>query len=77
MILRLPRMETEDAEVTAAIVSAIRTAKAHKPSNRTELDRVYAVTITELEKAYAYFATFAPPCTEVATLPEAPHADHP
>ena len=61
MILRPPRLETEDAEVAAAIVSAIRTAKAHKPSNRTELDRVYAVTITELEKAYAYFVTFTPP----------------
>jgi hypothetical protein len=57
-------MGTEENEVATAIVSAIRTAKAYKPSNRTELDRVYAVTITELEKTYAYFATFAPPLTE-------------
>lgn len=61
MILRPPRMETQDAEVAAAIVSAIRTAKAHKPSDRSELDRAYAVTITELEMAYAYFVTFTPP----------------
>ena len=64
MILRPPRMDDEDVEVAEAISSAIRTTRAHKPNNRTELDRIYAVTITELEKAYAYFVTFALPFTQ-------------
>ena len=66
MILRPPRMDDEDVKVAEAIISAIRTARAHKPSNRTELDRIYAVTITELEKAYAYFVTFALPFTQTS-----------
>lgn len=32
--------------------------KKHKPDDRSELDRRYAVTITELEKTLAYFYTF-------------------
>lgn len=29
-----------------------------KPNDRTEIDRRYAVTITEMEKAVAYYAFF-------------------
>ncbi len=67
MILRPPRTPAQDAEVAAAIVSAIRSAKAHKPSDRSEQDRAYAVTITELEKAHAYFVVYAaaPPAIQV------------
>ena len=32
---------------------------ALKPNDRSGLDRVYAVTITELEKAYCYFSVMA------------------
>ena len=32
---------------------------ALKPNDRSGLDRVYAVTITELEKAYCYFTVMA------------------
>lgn len=32
---------------------------ALKPEDRSGLDRVYAVTLTELEKAYCYFCVMA------------------
>lgn len=32
--------------------------RANKPSERSERSRHYAVTITEMEKVYAYFKTF-------------------
>jgi hypothetical protein len=42
-----------------AIGYAIHRTKAEKPNDRSEKDRAYAVTITKLEEAYAYFLTFA------------------
>ena len=57
------KMSTETPnvdQVLAAIMDAmISNMKANKPNDRTEKDRVYAVMITELQKAYAYFVTFA------------------
>ena len=32
--------------------------KVYKPNDRSEKDRRVAITITELEKVYAYFKTF-------------------
>lgn len=37
------------------VLSALRAAK---PNDRSELDRRYAVTITELEKVVAYFSVY-------------------
>jgi hypothetical protein len=42
--------------------------RANKPNDRTDLDRQYAVTITEVEKAFAYYYTFIAAPTFVTTL---------
>ena len=41
-----------------AIANALFTLRTNKPNDRSEKDRYYAVTITDLEKALAYFITF-------------------
>ena len=43
----------------AALLSALQTLRDNKPTERSELARVYAVTITEVEKAAAYFEKYA------------------
>jgi hypothetical protein len=48
-------MEQELLDRMAALLADMRDAK---PENRSELARRYAVTITDLEKVYAYFMTF-------------------
>ena len=40
------------------IANALFTLRTNKPNDRSEKDRYYAVTITDLEKALAYFITF-------------------
>ena len=40
------------------LIDAIREFQAQKPTDRSEMARRYAITITELEKAAAYFAAF-------------------
>lgn len=32
--------------------------KKNKPNDRSDVDRVFAITITDLEKVFAYFSTF-------------------
>lgn len=41
-----------------AILGAMKTLREFKPNDRSDKDRRYAVTITELEKVYAYFFTW-------------------
>lgn len=41
-----------------AITNALLTLRKNKPNDRTNKDRSYAVTITELEKVLAYFTMF-------------------
>lgn len=41
-----------------AIANALFTLHQNKPNDRTNKDRYYAVTITELEKVLAYFTMF-------------------
>lgn len=48
-----------DDDVLAHIIAAIETTKQAKPNDRSNKDRAYAITITELEKALAYFSIFA------------------
>lgn len=50
--------QDNDYLVLAAIEDALADARRQKPNDRSEKDRAYAVTITELEKALAYFKTF-------------------
>lgn len=44
--------------VAEALKGVLATLRAAKPEDRSELDRRYAVTITELEKVFAYFNTY-------------------
>jgi hypothetical protein len=41
-----------------ALLDAIESLREFKPNDRSEIDRRYAVTITMMEQAYAYFATW-------------------
>ena len=41
------------------LYAALETLRENKPNDRSEKDRRFAVTITELEKVYAYYVTFA------------------
>jgi len=47
-----------DADCLEALKGTLQKLRESKPDERTELARRYAVTITELEKVYAYFYTF-------------------
>ena len=40
------------------IERALATLRVNKPDDRTQIDRAYAVTITMIEQAFAYFMTF-------------------
>lgn len=55
-----------DTQAANAIMDAIKAVKATKPQDRSEKDRAYAVTVTELEKALAYFVCYVinPPPVE-------------
>lgn len=45
-------------DVIKAFGLALKTLKAAKPEDRSQTDRRYAVTITDLEKVMAYFVTY-------------------
>lgn len=45
-------------DVLSSLKSALSTLRAVKPEDRSGLDRRYAVTITELEKVFAYYYTY-------------------
>lgn len=45
-------------DVISALGVALKTLKAAKPEDRTQTDRRYAATITDLEKVMAYFVTY-------------------
>ena len=45
-------------DVLSAFKTLLSTLRAVKPEDRSGLDRRYAVTITELEKVFAYFYTY-------------------
>lgn len=49
---------TQDERCLAALYEALEQLRAAKPGNRSERDRRYAVSITELEKVIGYFNTF-------------------
>jgi hypothetical protein len=50
--------EKVDQDCLEAIADTLMKLGQAKPKDRGELARRYAVTITELEKAYAYFRTW-------------------
>lgn len=47
--------ETKDDIPATALLAALESLKEFKPGDRSETDRHYAVTITMVEQAYAYF----------------------
>lgn len=47
------------ADALADLSRAVESLKENKPDERSELARVYAVTITQAEMALAYFQTYA------------------
>lgn len=53
----MTKQEIADSEAWDAMLRAYRKLKASKPEDRSEKARRYAVTITEMEKAMAYFFT--------------------
>lgn len=52
----LTNQEVADQDTWTALLVAYRKLKASKPEDRSEKARRYAVTITEMEKAMAYFS---------------------
>lgn len=58
-----------DAGVDACLRDALAALSASRPRNRSEKDRYYAVTITEMEKVWAYFNIFV---TNYAETPNEP-----
>lgn len=51
-------METLKEKTLALLKAALAQLQAAKPNDRSEVDRRYAVTITEQEKVIAYYDTF-------------------
>jgi hypothetical protein len=49
---------SNDTKALDSIRQTLATLRAGKPNDRSEQARVYAVTITEIEKAMAYFIVF-------------------
>jgi hypothetical protein len=47
-----------NSEFLNKIEEAIRQAKAEKPNDRSDVDRRYAIAITELEKVKAFVAYY-------------------
>ncbi len=45
-------------DVLSSLKTTLSTLRAVKPEDRSGLARRYAVTITELEKVFAYFHTY-------------------
>lgn len=45
-------------DVVKSLAFALKTIRASKPEDRSEYDRRYAVTITDLEKVIAYFVSY-------------------
>lgn len=45
-------------ELLVLINNVINKLKEEKPNDRSELDRRYAITITEMEKVLAYYVMF-------------------
>jgi hypothetical protein len=50
--------ETEADKIHARMSNLLIALYAEKPEDRSALSRHYAVTITEMEKVFAYFQTF-------------------
>ncbi|MFN8465470.1 MAG: hypothetical protein U0X20_07965 [Caldilineaceae bacterium] len=50
--------EKNDQSSTDALMTLLEILRGNKPTDRSEIARVYAVTITEVEKALGFFVFF-------------------
>lgn len=48
-------MENSEQHILDKIEALIRLIRNLKPDNRSDIDRIYAVTLTDLEKVSAYW----------------------
>lgn len=51
----------EHNSIDGALLATVNLIRGTKPNDRSAIDRHYAVTITMLEQAYAYFHTYVTP----------------
>lgn len=51
-------LSEDEQRVGEALLGALKTLRTNKPTERNERARRYAVTITEMEKVWAYFHTW-------------------
>lgn len=49
---------SETAKIVARLATALEQMRQAKPGDRSELDRRYAIAITDLEKVIAYMHTY-------------------
>jgi hypothetical protein len=54
-----PAANLHAADALADLSRAVESLKENRPDERSELARVYAVTITQAEMVLAYFQTYA------------------
>lgn len=54
-----PDADTRIADTLANLANTLQNMRNNKPDERSELARIYAVAITQVEKAYAHFAVYA------------------
>jgi len=50
---------TSLSQVEQLFVALFEALRAEKPEDRSSRDRAYAVTLTELEKVFAYYQVYA------------------
>ena len=48
----------DESVVETALKNVLKNIEHYKPNDRSEKDRIYAVTITELQKILAYFSYY-------------------
>jgi len=47
--------QQRDTEVATALKHVLELMASRKPNDRSDMDRIYAVSITDVEKAYCFF----------------------
>lgn len=65
MLAIAPPPKPTPKDVIESLAFALKLLRAGKPWDRTEQDRRYAVTITDLEKVIAYFVSYVASPIEV------------
>ncbi len=51
-------MNNQPDEIVVSLTEILHKLQTAKPAERSDLARFYAVTITEIEKALAYYKTY-------------------